>query len=101
LIDPNLKYSEVFKETAAEARVSSRGIWNRWDDLSEKLSVITWQQADQNMKKLITRDLFCNRDDNPSFLTKIDDKSIMTAFPIIRNKYSYLKVYNPLLVKPS
>ncbi len=51
LIAPNLKYSEVFKVTAAKARVSSRGIWNRWEGLSEKLPVITWQQADQYLNK--------------------------------------------------
>ncbi len=45
LIPPNLKYSDGFKEAAAEARVSSRGIWSQWEKPEESLPVISWQQV--------------------------------------------------------
>lgn len=46
LIPPNLKYAKELRKAATEARENSRGIWKKWDQITEKLPVISWQQAD-------------------------------------------------------
>jgi len=95
LIPPNLKYTELLKEAAAEARTLSRGIWSSWDKLSGKLPEIKWQQAEQYLsKEVIVKGKIVNTYQSEKIIfldfTKEDDDGLyLVIFKYLLNSFDY------------
>ncbi len=48
IVGPNNKYEKEFKQTVKKAREKSLGIWNRLNQLEEKLPIISWEEAEKH-----------------------------------------------------
>ena len=47
IVKPNNKYEKKFKKTAKKAREKKVGIWNRLNQLEEKIPMISWEKAEK------------------------------------------------------
>lgn len=52
-IAPDVKYVDLFKKLAREAKVNERGLWGKYREQTEDLPIISWQEAEEFIGKRV------------------------------------------------
>ncbi len=95
IVEPNDKYESEFKEAAAEARNSKKGIWTQVLELEQNLPVISYQQAELfTGEKVIVEGMIVNTaaTDSVNYLNFSEDYHNTLSLVIFNrnlNKFDY------------